>query len=191
MSFLVTLDSVGYTSKPGAEVGAITRRLQAAGPTECDYATLCAAIERGQTWVGGTFEPCAERWGAFQQQQIFALDFDNTKHEGGGSKRPLREGEPGYLDPFEAVDRCIASKMEPMCLYFTFSAALEPLWLRYRLVIDMGEPLGMEQRDMVVRALLRLYPEADQACSNANRLFFGSRWKAVEYWRHEWEAPRG
>lgn len=188
MSFLVTLDTIGYGAKPTSEVGAITRRLQGAGATECDSASLCAAIARGQTWVGATFEPCATGWGEFQQQQLFALDFDNDAPALGsdgqpikGKKRPLCEGEPGYLGPFDARDRCASLGLAPLCLYFTFNSSTD--WPRFRLVFDLGERLGEADAQEALRQLLMLFPEADQACKNPNRLFYGSRFPVVEYWR--------
>jgi len=194
MSFRVTLDSVSYSSKPtGQDATAITRRLQAAGSTECDAATFCEHVKRGRTWVGGCYEPKRGAWGKFVGQQIFALDFDNAatvtvngrpvKDETGHEvKRALRPGEAGHLDPVDALDRCEQLQLEPMCLYFTMSAKC-PDWPKYRVVFDMGDALDQETAQGVIQSLLTAFPEADQACKNTNRLFFGSNGEVWECWR--------
>ena len=195
--FMVTLDSVSYTSKPTAkDAVAITRRLQAAGATECDAAMFCQHVAQGRTWVGGCYKPKRGGWGEFIGQQVFAIDIDNTAEvivdgqpardmDGHKAKRPLQEGEKGYLDPLDALRRCESLQLAPMCLYFTFGARLNPDWLKYRLVFDMGEPLDLESAQAVIRTLLAAFPEADQQCKNCNRLFFGGGgevWQCKGMW---------
>ena len=61
-----------------------------------------------------------------------------------------------------------------MMLYFTFHATVEPWYPRYRIVFDAGEQVTDEARASdVLKTLLAAFPEADQKCSNVNRLFFG------------------
>lgn len=183
-SFMVTIDGVGYRAKPhGREVADITRRLQRAGATECDAATFCEHVKQGRTWTGGTFEPCAGKWGEFTGQQLFALDFDNSAPgTDGHGKRPLCQGETGYLDPVDALDRCEQLGLAPLCLYFTMGAKC-PDWPKYRLVFDMGELLDQDTAQAVIQSLLTAFPESDQACKNLNRLFFGSNGEVWECWR--------
>ena len=179
--FLVQLDPTPHASKPvGAEIGAITRRLQQAGPMLVTFGELRDAILAGATWCGGCFEACVGSWGPFVSQQLFALDVDNdasyVRRDGTRGKRPLLPDEDGYLDPIEALDRCKELGLAPMMLYFTHSATVDPWWPRYRLVFDVGEPVVEEARAReVLGKLLSIYPEADQACSNLNRLFFGGQ----------------
>ena len=175
--FMVTLDGVSYKAKPSAEVAAITRRMQEAGATECDAATFCEHIRQGRTWCGGCYAPKRGAWGEFQGQQIFALDFDNAE-----GKRQLQPGEVGYLDPLDALRRCYDLGIRPMCLYFTFSAELDPLWYKYRIVFDMGRPLDKDEAQKAITTLLAAFPEADKQCKNSNRLFFGSNGDVVECW---------
>lgn len=185
-SFLVTLDSVSYAGKPVAsEIGRVTNRLKAAMPTELDPATFCEYVRRGVTWVGATYEPSGEGWGRFLGQQIFALDFDNdsqylSRYDPSGKtrlKRPLYDDEVGFLPEAEALMRCKELGLVPMCSYRTFHDGERngKLWNRYRIVFDMGEPITDEsEAGEIIAALLRAFPEADQKCSNVNRLFFGS-----------------
>ena len=115
----VTLDPVGYSSKPsGKDMGAITRRMQAAGPTNITAAEFVEHVRAGKTWCAGTFKPNAFKWGAFLGQQLFAVDVDNKTKDG----RQLHEGDAGFLHPLDALDRCEKHRILPLCLYFTFSA---------------------------------------------------------------------
>ena len=97
-------------------------------------------------------------------------------------KRALQPGEAGYLDPVDALDRCERLGLEPLCLYFTYSAIC-PSWPRYRVVFDMGEPLDQDTAQAVIQSLLAAFPEADQRCSNNNRLFYGGSGEVWETWR--------
>ena len=93
--FLIQLDQTPHAVKPeGAEIGAITRRLQQAGPSLVTFEELCDAILAGATWCGGCFEPCAGGWGPFVSQQLFGLDVDNDaeylRRDGSKGNRPTR-----------------------------------------------------------------------------------------------------
>ena len=178
--FLVTLDSVSYTSKPEPYIGAITRRVQSAGATECDAAEFAAHVAAGRSWVGGTYAPEADHWGEFLGQQIFALDFDN-KVQVNGKDKQARYGEAGYIDPQGVHNRCDRLGVgKPFCTYITFSADPMRDWLRFRAVIDCGEVLDEADAKEFLAYLLRAFPEADQRCKNLNRIFFGTN---GEVWR--------
>lgn len=188
--FRVTLDPHYYTAKPeGPEIGYITRRLQRAGGTSIDYEAFCEHVQRGGTWCPGVFEPCEGGWGEFVSMQVVALDFDNSAYvldaDGRpvkGAKRPLRQGEAGFLDPVDALDRCEQLKLWPVCIYFTFSAKA-PDQPRYRLVFDLQEPVANQAvAQAVVGEVMAAFPECDQACSNLNRLFYGSNGEVWPCW---------
>lgn len=160
-SFTLTIDRTPHQSKPkGAEVGAITRRLQAAGPEAVSYEELERIILTGGTICCGCYRPARDRWGEFVGMQLFALDFDN----------------PDELGPMDALERCEAMKLSPLMLYFTFSATVEPWHPKYRLLFDAGVIITNQDRcKRYLATLLEVFPEADQACSNLNRLYFGGR----------------
>ncbi len=175
------LDTKQFTSKPtGDDLGAVTNRIKRAkskmqGVTASE---LCEAIKRGRTFVGGIYRDSEFR--EFRGMEVFAIDIDNGTHDA-----PLHEGDPGYLDPNGALDRCAAAGIWPLCLYFTFSADREKGITRFRLVFRT-EPItdeGKAQRFAL--ALLKLFPEADQQCSNLNRLYAGTRGELWETWRDE------
>lgn len=179
----VTLDTRQYQTKPkGAEIAKITRRLQLAGGAEIDPRDLTKAIAHGMTFCGGCYEPSKRGWGAFVGQQLFPLDIDN--HEG---KRDLQEGDKGYLGPWEALRRWRSLfGCYPLIMYPSFSfeqvpdLSKPPTKTKFRLVFDAGELIESEARARdILCKLLRAFPEADPACKNPNRLFFGASSKAV------------
>lgn len=184
-AFPITLDPVAFSRKPkGRDVAGVTRRMQGAGASLVTAAEFVEHVRAGKTWCGGIFSPRKDGWGEFQGQRIFALDFDNGSHE-----KPLHEGDEGFLHPWHALSRCDELGIAPLCLYFSFSSVCTgddaTNIYRYRLVIDVGEVLeGPDAKDLIER-LLATFPEADTACRNANRLWFGSCgevWGGVTPW---------
>lgn len=195
--FRVTLDTVRFSSKPSPDdVSAITRRMQRAGAVEVGGEGFCEAIRQGITFCGGCYEQCDDRWGAFRSMQICAIDVDNSAEiigadgqpvkdaDGRKAKRPLFPGEAGYLDYAGGYERCADLGLHPLAMYQTMSA--RDGWPKYRIVLDLGEAVCDERaaRD-VLRSLLGMFPEADRACSNPNRLFYGSNGTVWECWRGE------
>ena len=200
MSFLVTLDTKRYRSKPSGEVDIITNRMKKNGSVEIDEAAFCEAVRNGRTWCGGCVEPETFNdkgkliWGRFLSLQVFAIDIDNSAYildadgqpvkdqHGHKTKRPLYPGEAGYLSLVDAQRRCEQLSLVPMCVYLTMSARDD--WLKYRIVFDLGEPITDEEHaKAIIGELLLQFPEADQGCSNTNRLFFGSNGTVKDNWR--------
>lgn len=198
----VTLDTVAYVHKPtGKEIGHITRRLQCAGPTTLKVGELAQAVADGVTWCGGCFRPAQREWGEFVSKTLYALDFDNDtvvrgedgnplKDEDGHTiKRPLTHGEPGFLDPWDALSRWRSIfGSDPLIMYPSMSYHCDTVAeltggeakLKYRVVGALGGPHtdAAEAKASAVK-LLRAFPEADAGCVNNNRLFFGSCGRAV------------
>lgn len=158
-TYTLTIDRTPHQSKPkGAEIGAITRRLQAAGPEAVSYEELERIILTGGTICCGCYQPTQSKWGEFVGMQLFALDFDN----------------PDVLDPMDALGRCEEMNLPPLMMYFTFSATVEPWYPKYRLLFDAGELIADKHEcECFLITLLEVFPEADQACKNLNRLYFG------------------
>lgn len=177
--FFLQLDPTPHERKPeGGEIGAVTRRLQQAGPTPVSFEELAKVIESGGTWCGGCYEAKPAKWGPFMSMQVFGLDFDNSseylRRDGSKGKRPLLPDERGYLTPAEALERCAELELWPLCIHYTMHHdAVHNV--RYRIIFDMGEPVTTEaEAERILSILLSSFPEADQKCSNANRLFFGA-----------------
>lgn len=200
------LDCVAYKSKPcGEQISAITGRLKRHRPTEVEPDVFAQAVANGCTFVGGCFEKCAGKpfgKSEFLGQQLFPIDIDNDTEDlgedgapakderGRKRKRSLMPNEKGYLDPWDAIERfkTIFDCM-PLLVYPSFSYRFggtvadrtnPETRMKYRLVLDAGKLVfDAGKAEAIRRKLLKAFPEADPACVNANRLYFGSCGKAA------------
>ena len=166
-SVTVLLDRVCFKSKPGnAGLGAITNRLKAADPVTLSASDFAEAIRRGQAWCGALYDTKPKDWRNPARRQVLALDFD---------------GEPTYLDPLDALERCTKLGHEPLMLYTTFSHTDEHP--RFRIVFRLEpEYSPRDFSDGYSRVLLHDFPEADQVTGNANRIFLGSGGEVWPCW---------
>ena len=182
-NFRVTIDREPYSAKPdGKTAGAITNRLKVAEPLTIDSAGFCGLVRQGCTWVPGCYGGSDMQPGNFESLQLCAVDIDNAE-EVDGEKRHLVDGEPGFMSRQAAFERCQLFDLEPLCIYETFSSSEEHP--RFRIVFDLGEPVtDYKTACDAIACLLAAFPEADQACKNPNRLFFGSNGQV-------WERPAG
>lgn len=147
----------GYPCKPSTitgEVQRVRRRMQREKPHMLSSAELLALVLDGHAWQPGCY-----RKGEFVGQQAYGLDFD----------------KPELLMPDECLARVHELGLLPMAslLYFTHSATAERP--KYRLVLVDSEPakeFGLAKERL--HKLLTLFPEADQACKDPNRMFFGT-----------------
>ena len=167
--FPVMLDGTAYDHKPeGFEIGSITRRLQAAGPTEVTAQELAEAIRQGRTWTAGTFAPSASGWGAFQGVRLWALDIDNAE-----GRRQLTPNDSSFVWPETIRQRLVSLGFAPMLCHSTAHATAEAV--RFRTVFDLRERITDEaEAREVITLILKRFPECDQACRNLNRLSFGA-----------------
>lgn len=189
-SFSVLLDSVAYDRKPEGMAGAVRNRLAAETVTESG---LCAAIACGRSFQFGMLDGKGFRQSNWVAQQLAAADFDNKTDVLDDNGKPLRDsdnkvvkrdlepGELGFIDPVDAVQRAYDAGLPPMALYFTFSSTLEHP--RFRLVFLLAEPVTdpavMKAANM---GLLALFPEADPACKDLVRLYYGSGGEVWPCW---------
>lgn len=161
----VKFDSHCYARKPtGAKIGAITERLKAAPMQEVDAHQFCELVAQGRAWVGASFAEGLDA-DSFRYLSVFALDFDN-------------KDEDTFIEIQDALARCSSYGLVPFCMYETYSnTEMHP---KFRLVFDLGKVEDLGQARFLITALLRLFPEADQACSNVNRIFLGTNGKTYE-----------
>ena len=179
----VMLDGTAYDHKPeGFEIGSITRRLQAAGPTEVTAQELAEAIRQGRTWTAGTFAPHDHGWGRFQGLRVWALDIDNAE-----GKRQLTPHDEGFAWPEDIRQRLVSLGFEPILCHSTAHATREAV--RFRTVLDIGETITDEtEAKELIRLVLERFPECDRACRNLNRLSFGAAGCGLyPYWTH-WQG---
>lgn len=167
----VTIDEHDYRDKAEAKrsIAAITRRMQSSSYTLLPAKEFVRLIGRGHAWCGGCFRKKRDGWGDFVCMRLFGLDFDGVK--GGAGRR-------ADVSPEDVVGRCREYGVVPLAYYHTFSST--PERPRFRLVVDVGVPFEEKgQAQAYAKLLLRLFPEADKACSNLNRIFFGGGSGAV------------
>lgn len=160
MTLRCMLSEKAYAAKPqGPEVGAMRRAFRA---FEGSIHELAHALA-----IGHAFMCCEAEGGvdaaAWRGQQLFALDFD-------------QKGDAITLS--DVVDRMECYGLAPAFAYETYSSTEQ--CRRFRVVIasdarfdDAGGAAD------TVGALLELFPEADQACSDLARMFYGTDKRAV------------
>lgn len=155
----VTIDSVINQCKPTDDVWAITQRLTRQSGTVEELAGELV-LPNGRTWCPGVYRvDGVRRNDEWVQQEVFALDADSKN---------------GVLTSGDIIDRCRHYGILPAFIHTSFSHTDETP--KYRVVfvspVVITEP---RVRDVIQRALLRLFPEFDQSTKDAARMFFGGK----------------
>lgn len=174
--FELLADRVSFKGRPkpeGHEMGAIRNRL--AMPEARTLATvdeLEGFIRSGYTimpgiCVGGTK---LENWTA---QQLVFLDFDNDD--------AMKSRGLAMLEPDDALQRAYDKGFDPLFLYFSHSATVEPFNPRYRMVFHFSEPQrNKEVMGELYDLLFRVFPEADRCSRDLTHMFLSP---GKEVWR--------
>lgn len=152
----VMLDPRSFRQKPTeAETGAITNRLVKSA-VDISVEELAEKVgKNGQTFAPGYCEGSISTAG-WVSQQLFGLDFDKNFN----------------LDQFD--DRCKEIGIFPSFVYYTFSHT--PSGHRFRAVFVLDHIVfDTRVRKLIVGLFLRLFPEADKACSNPSRIYYGGK----------------
>lgn len=158
----LNLDKTPYPSKPtGPQIGLVKSK---AATVEITLPELIAAIERGQTIIPAVMNGTkATDW---QEQQIFMVDIDNAE-----------DGVP-ILTPEDALVICRKNNILPAFYYPTFSDTADKP--KYRLVFMLESVVrDIKERAIVSATFISLFPQADKACKNADRVFLGTNKKCV------------
>lgn len=153
----ITFDPRKWNSKPDEEQKkSITRNLTIkTGITINQFSQLVSAPS-SHTWSGGVFNGyrANNTWG---QQSVFALDFDN-----------------GKLTIKEIYAKLNDIGIVPQLWYTSFSDS--QALRKFRVVIFLGSPVtDIKIHKLILSSLLSLFPDADQACKDASRYFFGGK----------------
>ena len=157
---LVHIDSKSYTEKPKDHISIIKPRLQSSGNIkDVSVEELISYIEKGFT-----VSPAVMNGGCkaenFKQQQLFMLDFDN-----------------GFT-PAEALKVCEEYSVTPAFYYYSFSHTDK--LTKFRLCFVMSEVVTNSGiRKAIAETFIKIFPQCDTACRNADRLFFGTNKQAV------------
>lgn len=161
----LNIDSVAYEIKPDKkQVGEIQNRIGGC-KRNVTVEQFIQAIENGTSFKAAALN--GNKNADWQSQQVFALDIDNDdasikKH--------------GLLTPEEACNRFSDLGVPPVFYYSSFSSTEEKP--KFRLIFIVKNPVtDIRVRNAIQMALMNIMPEADKACKDLSRLFFGTNKK--------------
>lgn len=159
---LIHIDTKGYTEKPKEHISIIKPRLQGANTIkDIDLETLIKYIQRGYSISPAVMDGkgCkAENW---KEQRLFMVDIDNDK-----SDKPV-------LSVSNALETCNRYNLPPAFYYYSFSHSEQKE--KYRLCFVMNETVTNQVlRAVIAQTLVKLFPQSDTSCTNADRIFYGT-----------------
>ena len=158
------LDSEQYKEKPSkSDMARISKRI-AGQQVEVTIEDFASAMVAGQCFTPACFEGDNRTNEAWNNQQVFALDFDSG------------------VSPQIILDRCKKYGVNPCFAYETFSSTKEKP--KFRLVFcNETEVSNVRLRDVIQHALIRMNKECDKACKDLARYYCGG--KAIIYEDYE------
>ena len=164
---LIHIDTKGYTEKPKEHISIIKPRLQSkANIKDLSQREIINFIERGYTISPAVMDGNGCKADNWQQQQLFMIDIDNDK-----------DGLP-LLSVANALEICEKYGLIPSFYYFSFSHSEQKP--KYRLCFITKEVItSKSMRAVIVETLVKLFPQSDSSCKNADRVFYGTNKKAV------------
>lgn len=179
MKLKVHIDTKGYMEKPtGKEVGRIKIRLQKnTSPSIVTVEELIQKIRTGHSISPGIMEGMSTK--DWKEQQLFLVDIDNE--------------EDGPILYFKDAKRiCAKHGLSPAFIYQTFNYCKEKP--KFRIAFIMDTPVTDEAvRKRIIETLVKLFPQSDKSCVNADRIFHGTNKRVIllnESARISWESIR-
>ena len=179
MKLKVHIDTKGYMEKPtGKEVGRIKIRLQKnTSPSIVTVEELIQKIRTGHSISPGIMEGMSTK--DRKEQQLFLVDIDNE--------------EDGPILYFKDAKRiCAKHGLSPAFIYQTFNYCKEKP--KFRIAFIMDTPVTDEAvRKRIIETLVKLFPQSDKSCVNADRIFHGTNKRVIllsESARISWESIR-
>lgn len=169
VSVVLNIDSMSYKEKPDKkQVGAIQKRIGGC-KREITVEELMQVIEKGTSFKGAALN--GNKNVDWESQQVFALDIDNDD---------ASIKKYGLLTPEDACDRFSNLDVPPAFYYESFSSKEERY--KFRLIFILKNAVtDIKIRNAIQLALMNIMPEADPACKDASRLFFGTNKKCKVY----------
>jgi len=155
--FEVMLDSIGFKRKPSKdESKGISKRLE----SSIKSITIGALAEKvgrnGFSMVPALLDGQGRKKENWVKQQLFLLDFDKGI----------------TLDEFD--QRCEEIGIQPAFVYLTFSHT--DMCHKFRAVFVLDHVVNDERmRNLVVRVLMKLFPQCDKQCKDPTRIYFGGK----------------
>lgn len=156
-NYMVTFDPTSQRLKPSKrEFGAITNRMNVlTGVTINEFSTLVGS-DHQYTWCGGTFVGRVNN-SNWVSQQVYGLDFDND------------------TITVEEVYKILAEyNIIPQVWYSTLSSSEKHK--KFRVILFLDIPItNSDIHKQITLGLCAMFPDSDQSCINASRLFLGGQ----------------
>lgn len=167
MKISILLDKTNYITKPSnIDNSKITKGLNN-NPVTIELSELVNYIESGRTFTLAEFKNTRHN-SNWLSQQIFGLDFDDN------------------ITVEEVITRLKDLDLDCNVIYPTFTSTNNN---KFRVLIATDILITNESiRKQIQLALLELFPEADQACKDSGRMWFGTNKKAI-YLNLDYVAP--
>jgi hypothetical protein len=153
----ITYDPRYWKAKPNIEEKkSITRNLVIQTGITINQFSQVISQPFSHTWSGGLFKGLRAN-STWEQQSVFALDFDK-----------------GNLTIDQIFARLKDIGIVPQVWYTSFSDS--PELRKFRVVMFLDSPvIDKDIHGLIFNSLLALFPEADRACKDASRYFFGGK----------------
>lgn len=158
----LNIDSVAYEKKPDKkQIGAIQKRIGGC-KRSVTVEEFIEEIENGTSFKAAALN--GNKNADWESQQVFALDIDNDD---------ASIARYGVLMPEDAVKRFEGLGVSPAFYYESFSSTEKRP--KFRLIFIVRNPVtDIRIRNAIQIALMTIMPEADKACKDLSRLFFGT-----------------
>lgn len=198
-NFQIMVDSVHYRGKPDKyDVPKIKSRLatECSTPLDSSLDALKATIEAGRTVCPAIIAPStndngnpAHNAAGWQRQQLFMIDIDNDRPAGKGNKERLPDGE--YIESGKALEMLEALEIKPLIAYHSFSNGKDGIE-KYRVGVLLDEVVtDPAERLKIVTTLIGVFGKAtDHSCTNADRIFYGSKPGSVFHYDPDATTPK-
>ena len=152
-----------WDKKPqGKEIGMIQKEI-GQQKTEITIEELANEIAQGATFKAGALN--GNKNIDWESQQVFAIDIDNDEDN--------VEKYGKMLTPEIAYGRCAGLGIRPTFYYHSFSSTEDHPKFRLVFITDT-KVTDIRVRNAIQMALMTIFPEADKACKDLSRIFFGS-----------------
>ena len=163
----LNIDSTAYEKKPDKkQVGVIQKRIGTCKRT-ITVEEFIQSIENGSSFKAAALN--GNKNVDWESQQIFALDIDNDENS---------IAKYGLLMPEDAVKRFVDLGILPAFYYESFSSTKEKP--KFRIIFIAKNPvIDIRIRNAIQAALMTIMPEADKACKDLSRLFFGTNSECI------------
>ena len=164
---LITLniDSKSFQHKPDKKETASIQKRMSSNKQQITVPEFIAAIEEGRSFKAAALN--GNKNIDWESQQVFALDIDNDEKN---------VKKYGMLTPEDAVKRFNDLGVPPTFYYKSFSSTEEKP--KFRLIFIVKNPVtDIRIRNAIQMALMTIMPEADKACKDLSRLFYGTNSK--------------